>query len=286
MLEKTLQTKKEECDFCFYQHCLLLNESPNVVVDDQMIKDALKKSNAWFARYITEFDISENTEWWYCLKDDKYDISLFKAKARYEINKGRKNFYVNKINAFEYDEDIYIIDVKKFEEYPVAYRPEIKKNGDKYLTSERVKKSDIWFGLFDINNGKLSGYAVVKETEFGCVNLNVVAILPETYKRNSSAALVDGILTYYQNKAEKHYICDGSRNIKHITNYQDFLISTFGFRRAYCRLKIIYKWWMKIAVVMIKPFKNLLLKSDRPLFYSMGSLLKMDEYARLSQRRK
>lgn len=286
MFGKAMQVDKRDCEFYIYQHCLMTKSSPNVVVDEYKIKEVFKKSSAWLVRFITIFDIDEATDWWYCIKDDDYDLATLKAKQRYEINKGRKNFFVKIINPYDYDESIYTVDEKKFQEYPKSYRPTVKMSGNKYLTADRVENGSVWFGLFDLKDGNLCGYAVVKEIDYNCVNLDVVAIFPETFKRNSSAALVDGILTYYKEKPERYFICDGSRNVRHITNYQDFLCSTFGFRKAYCRLKIIYKLWMKIALLAMRPFKNLLLKSNIPVLYNIGSILRMDEYAKSSQRSK
>ena len=32
-----------------------------------------------------------------------------------------------------------------------------------------------------------------------------------------------------------YYLCDGQRNIRHQTNFQEFLVKYFGFRYAYTR---------------------------------------------------
>lgn len=49
------------------------------------------------ARWTSEFDCSYETNWWYIIKDTPFDIANMKAKRRYEINKGLKNFDVLEI---------------------------------------------------------------------------------------------------------------------------------------------------------------------------------------------
>lgn len=50
-----------------------------------------------------------------------FDPSLLKAKRRYEINKGQKNFDVNLINAFEYKEQLFAIAEVAYATYPEKY---------------------------------------------------------------------------------------------------------------------------------------------------------------------
>ncbi len=282
MITKAKEQKNNDTEFYIYQHCLMANNAPHILVDEKIVIKELTKSKAWFAQYTTEFDVTQPTTWWYCIKDDKYDIGSFKAKARYEVNKGRKNFFVKSICPLEYKKEIFDIDIKKFADYPESYRPILSSTAEEHI-KKVVKDGDSWFGLFSKENSSLVGYAIVLEKE-EFVNLSVVAIDPDTYKKNSSAGLVDGILCYYQDSEKAIYICDGARNIRHQTNYQDFLISTFEFRKAYCRIKIKYKWWAGISVFLLRPFKKLLLKSNKGFFYNLGCILRLDEYARNSQK--
>ena len=73
-----------------------------VVVNDQDVKSLLRDKNCLFARFTTEFDTPNKTQWWWCLKDDKFDISKLKAKRRYEIVRALKNVNVKIINPLDY----------------------------------------------------------------------------------------------------------------------------------------------------------------------------------------
>ena len=62
---------------------------------------------------------------------------------------------------------------------------------------------------------------------------------------------------YYLNEKKFIYINDGARSISHETNIQDFLIQKFKFRKAYCKLHIIYSQKVKLLLLMIYPFRSL-----------------------------
>lgn len=54
------------------------------------------------ARWTTDFDKIDAGSWWYVIKDTPLDVSKLKAKKRYEINRGMKNFDVRPIDAKKY----------------------------------------------------------------------------------------------------------------------------------------------------------------------------------------
>lgn len=71
-----------------------------------------------FARWTTEFDCGYETNWWYVIKDTPFNISELKAKRRYEINKGTKNFDVRIINPIDYVEEIYAVFSAAYSSWP------------------------------------------------------------------------------------------------------------------------------------------------------------------------
>lgn len=276
------ETKSADIKFLVYQKCLVTDSAPHVIPDSSVdVRVAMKKERAMFASYITEYDCDDKTAWWFCVKDDEYDVVKLKAKQRYEITKGRRNFYVEQINLFDHEDQIYEIDKKKFAEYPKEYRPTLRPTAHEHVMGLNGDDQRI-FGLFDRKSSELKGYYICREKTFPCIQLSSTGIDPTTYKNNSSAAIMDGILTYYQSISEECYLCDGARNIRHITRYQQFLCSVFNFRYAYCKMKMIYPKWMKMAVTILKPFKNILLKSSNGFLYNIACVLKMDDYSKMS----
>ena len=50
--------------------------------------------NALLASYVTDFDCGKETDFWYVIIDKPFDLSELKAKRRYEITKGLRNFRI------------------------------------------------------------------------------------------------------------------------------------------------------------------------------------------------
>lgn len=229
----------------YYNHALLPNCAPNCEVNISGMEDKAfwvnNKGKAIMARWTSDFDCSRETEWWYVIKDDSYDISQLKSKRRYEINKGKKAFTVELIDAKEYIADIIQIQRKAYEEYPEHYRPTVD--------NEKVRKEvEAWgpevkiFGAFSTEGNQLSGYAMCIEYKT-YTNFAMLKVMPECERNGINAAMVDAILEHYKEKISKEYfVCDGERSLFHETNFQDYLEKYFGFRKAYCQLHVKFRF--------------------------------------------
>lgn len=238
----------------YYNHALLPISAPNIEPDTAGIERGSfwknDKGKAIMARWTSDYDCKHETEWWYVVKDDSYDISQLKSKRRYEINKGKKAFTVSVINAKEYIPEIIFILSKAYEEYPAHYRPIVQEE-------KVVQEIAGWgpefriFGAFSVELNQLCGYAMCIEYE-SYVNFAMLKVLPECERNGINAALVDGILEHYNGKLSKEYfICDGERSLFHETNFQDYLEKYFGFRKAYCKLHIKHRFPYSVAIRMI-----------------------------------
>lgn len=198
-MEKKLNTQGK---YAIYQHCLLSAMPPNYLWEEKTVKSIFLKSKALFCRYESEWDVQEKTEWWYCIKDTPYDIETVKSSIRYEIKKGRKNFYGKVINPTKYSEAIFEIDKKKFAEYPQAYRPQLpdtaKEHMKNYLQKYKAQEGDVtWSGIFSRENDEMAGFMIcIKKYE--CVSLDVMGMNPQSLSKASSAALVDFVIQYYE----------------------------------------------------------------------------------------
>lgn len=82
-------------------------------------------------------------------------------------------------------------------------------------------------------------------------------------------------------KSIEDYLCDGERNIRHQTSYQDFLVTVLGFRKAPCRLNIVYHPLFKVVVKTLYPFRRMLLPfCSNKLIYNAYCLLFQEQCAR------
>lgn len=114
----------------YYNHAVI----PVCAPHEQPNLNPIKDRTIWkcdgkpiFARWTTDFDCKEETSWWFCIKDTSFNIADIKAKRRYEINKGNRNFTVKEINPKEYKEELFEIDKAAYSGWPEWYRPVISK---------------------------------------------------------------------------------------------------------------------------------------------------------------
>ncbi len=271
----------------YYNHALLPDCAPheNANLSELDIKryDQNSDKSIYFARYTYDFDCKTQTEWWYCILDKPFDISLLKAKRRYEINKGLRFFDVINIDDFEkYKEDIYKILVKAYSAYPEKYRPvtDIK---EVYSSVAGWNKGKVKvYGAFYKETGEMCGYAYL-EKHSSYLNFNVLKTIPEYEKFGINAAIVYKIVSDEEERLKNgnFYICDGERSIFHETAFQDYLEKYFGFRKAYCKLNIIYKPKIRVLIKILYPFRKVIYKLNKSGFIcKVISILKMEEIVR------
>ena len=260
-----------------YNHALIPTTAPHEKPHIEEINSI--RENWLFARYTTDFDCGYPTEWWYCIKDDPFDLSQLNAKRRYEINKGNKNIEIRKINQAEYAEQICKIQMQTFEQYPKKYRPAIDPvKKAKWIKNSLKDRKLEYFGCFT-KNEEFVGYGMCSVYQ-NYVSLTEVKVLSEFMHLGTNAALMYFICMEYLNQRHFAYICDGERNIRHITNFQNYLTKYFGFRCAYCKLNIRYKFWVKFCINVLYPFKELLKNTENPLLYNVYCMLEQEKIRR------
>ena len=86
---------------------------------------------ALLERWTTEFDCGYETNWWYVVKDNPFDINALKSKRRYETNKGIKNFNVKEIEPMNYADfqdylEKYFGFRKAYCKLHIVYNPKVK----------------------------------------------------------------------------------------------------------------------------------------------------------------
>ncbi len=251
----------------------------------------LRKSKAMFVRYTSDFDCGFPTEWWYCICDCFTPLDKLTAKQRYRVKKGLSRCNVEFLESDKQltdslFEEIYAVVVEAFSDYPLMYRPNIlKEDFRKELLSRLTDKAqDVWL-IKDAQDIKLIGYGYVTKKQT-MVYLNQVKIPTKYLDTEANAAFAYKICEYYLNGQKYKYICDGERNIKHRTNYQEFLVRVLNFRYAYCRLNIFYSFPMKIAVNILYPFRNIIkhLGKHSAFLYNVYCVLKQENIHRNTQK--
>ncbi len=270
----------------YYNHAAVPISAPHEVPNMEPINDGYiwKIGGApLLARWTAEFDCGYETNWWYVIKDTPFDVNVLKAKRRYEINKGKKNFDVREINPQEYLKELYEIFLIAYESWPKKYRPKFTYDDMKKVITNIISNPKmVCYGGFYKETGELCGFSQL------CIHdtyaeFNVQRVKPIYEKFQINAALVSGMLENMYKKLEQpnFYIVDGARSINHETNFQDYLEKYFGFRKAYCKLHIQYNSKIKWLIVLLFPFRKLLGKLDSiGVVHQINSVMKMEEICR------
>ncbi len=272
----------------YYNHAAIPTTAPHEEPDMIPINDG----SIWkigggiplLARWTTEFDCGYQTNWWYVVKDDSFDISKIKSNYRYKINKGTRFFDVHIIKPMDYKEELYNVQLAAFSAYPKKYRPTVDK--DKFMATIDRWDSYVVFGAFYRETNKLVGYSYLIQNDF-YVDLTVLKSNPEYEKFQINAALVYEILRYFDPLLKNGgYICDGARSINHETSFQDYLEKYFGFRKAYCKLHITYNPKFKWVIRLMYPIRRFLLKMDGiGVLHSINAVIRMEEIVRKDNER-
>lgn len=234
------------------------------------------------AMWTSDYDCGHESDFWYVVKDSPFNISQLKSKRRYEITRGNKYFTVREFDPAEFGEQIYSILVETLKTYKG-----IKASADREEILRSVKSwhSSYYkvYGAFFRENGELAGYTLLRKND-NCISIPVHKTKPQYEKYQASAALLNKMLQDHSDfLASGGYICDGSRNIQHKTNFHDYLAKYFQFRRAYCQLHIIYHPRIKWLVKLLYPFRKILRRFDGiTIIHNINGVLLMEEISRSS----
>lgn len=268
-------------DWKYYNHAAISSLEPHEVPDLSCVKDKsiwkVGGGTPLLARWTTDYDCGYETGWWYLIKDTPFETDSLKAKRRYEINKGKKNFLVKRINPSDYIEELYQVLICAYSSWPEKYRPNVQRRDfEKELVSWQ---EHLVYAGFDRNTNEMCGFAYLNQCPKHLA-FSVLRVKPEMERDGINAAMVAGILEDNNNKIGKDfYICDGERSIRHETYFQDYLIKYFGFRKAYCKLHVIYRFPLNIAIAALFPLRHKI-KNEGRAGSILSALLRMEEYSR------
>lgn len=152
-------------------------------------------------------------------------------------------------------------------------------NAETFMERLKKWKDDVVYGGFEQKSGRLEAYARLMEYK-NHLDFSVLRANPEFERKGINAAMVAAIVEDYNERLNQDfYINDGTRAIRHETAFQDYLEKYFGFRKAYCRLNIKYRFPVGIAVSLLYPMRNKLNRESK-LGSLVSALLQMEEIRR------
>lgn len=270
----------------YYNHALISTCAPHEVPDLSVIKDGSiwKKlgggGKAVFARWTSEYDNDAYTDWWYIVHDSPYELEKQKKSHKRKIKKGLSNFECKIINPLEYAERMAEITILAWEKYPAKYRPTFTKEQLKESYC-KVDKNNLVFGCFN-GDGLLCGFDFVED----CENYWVLG-QGKTDPEFERGFELNAAMTYSETQFLKEdikkgkYLTNGQRNILHETNFNEDLCHYYGFRKAYCKLVMVYNPRYKWIISISFPFRKIISKFTRiSLFNNLYHILEMEEIVR------
>ena len=266
----------------YYNHAAIPAGWPHEMPDLTPVRDGSiwkMDGKPLFARWTEDFDCGEETEFYYCIKDTGLDISALKAKRRYEINRGNKNYEVRLIRAEAYAQELYDVYVDSLNGYPDHPVP-VPMETFSSQVSAWMGVDCALFGAFERETGRLCGYSDVWLHD-RYLPISSLVTRPSCEKSGVNFALVSGIITHFSEDLSRGaYLCDGARNILHETNFQSFLIKYFEFRKAYCHLRIRYRPGVGLIVRCLFPFRKWFASVGGSLGRAVTAVLKMEAWQR------
>ena len=245
--------------YFIYRHAWRYASAPDCEpeLSDSQCKALLKKGGL-FVRNTFDFDCKEETDFWYVIKDSFGGIEELSAKDRKSVNKALCLLEYKIIDKQLIENQGYEIAKRAYDAFEIHNASMNEQIFERFLNNWNDKNCDFW-GVFDLSDGRLVGFGVVIKYDTSC-SYDMACILPE-YRDNKYCAFY-GIYykrnEYYLVEKQYKYVTDGTRSITEHSNIQPFLMQKFKFRKAYCKLKIRYKWWFGIIVRVLLPFKNII----------------------------
>ena len=271
----------------YYNHALVPTLPPHMDPDTSWMKDSTKwkeyagGKTPLFARWVSDFDCSEETQWWCIIKDTPFDIMSLKSNRRSLITRGLKRVDVKVIVPADYADQMANILIKEWKHYDDSYEEGNDRREQteefKKLTRENLGNSE-YLGAFLKDTDTMIGYAIYNLFD-DWIEYSVVKTDPEYLNTQVNAALAYFGVERYMRPGIK-YIHGGWRTMIHESNYQEYLLKNFGFRKAYCKLHIQYRPLMQIAVNVLYPLRGIIKKVKNKWIYTVWCALQQEEIRR------
>lgn len=256
---------------------LFLEENKETLLSDKESKEILKVKGLMI-RNTYDFDSEKVSEYWYIIKDNFEDISELPFSARRNIRRASRfyNFkHSNKEFILDNCHDILVSREKSFDiRCKVTSKDDFSSMLDEY---ENENKIEYWI-VENKESGEVVAFSINRIKEDSC-EYDMLSCKPDALHDRSYPyyGLFYEMNRYYLQEKGFRYVCDGSRSITEHSNIQEFLLHNFKFRKAYCKLKVHYKWWFGVVVKILFPFRNVI------PFRNIKAVLKMEEYSQSSQ---
>ena len=263
-----------------YNGALVPNLPPHIKIDSSGIEQKLKQYGAYFARWTSNFDCGYSTAFWYVICDKFIELDNLSRNTRNNTRRGLKRCTIKKVNNEFIINNCYFIYKAAFDNYLGHVKPKNEEDfKEEHLLYNDSKIWDFWV-VYENKTNKIIAYTRNK-IEYNQCELCTTKFHPSFLKNfYPSEALFYTMNTYYLNKKKFKYINDGARSISHRTNIQSFLIQKFKYRKAYCKLHVVYSKKIKFLIKIIYPFRFLIKHARFGLTEKLNVLITQEKIRR------
>lgn len=259
-----------------YHGVLRPEVAPHVLVSvsRKEARQLIRRKKAYLLSYVSDWDCEEETNYWYVIKDSFGDFAELSRNMRNQVRKALKNCDVKKVGVREIIEKGYDVYRSAYRNYNTVFLPSDRAEFTREL--ERIDRE--FFAVYD-KSGVMIAYGQNSLIDGSC-EYCVVKSHPDYLKLYPNYALFYEMNKNYLATGSVKYVNDGARSLSHDTNIQNFLISKFKFRKAYCRLNIVYRLDVAMFVRVIFPFRNIINRFKSRVFVKLSVLLKLEDIRR------
>lgn len=263
----------------FYNHAAIPTCAPHEMPDLTPINDGTiwklgdGKHKPLLARWTEKWDCGYNTGFYNVIKERPFNLNDLPHSARKSIRRSMESVSIRQIKFCELKDDIWRV----YNEATSRYEGLEKPGSYEQFVADQDYDGIEWWGAFEKKTNKLIGYKKIRIYD-EYADFVVSKYNQECRSIRGGDALNYVVIDYYINACGKKYIDNGTRSISHRTNVQDYYEERFGFRKAYCELKVKYRPGIGIIVTILYFFRDLLKKIDGiPIIHLINSVIKMEE---------
>lgn len=216
--------------------------------------NALLNKGGLVVRNTYEWDKTEESSFWYVIKDEFGGIEELPTKVRNQVRKSLKAY---DFKIVSYDEMLKV-GCELFNKSRERFGDSQKFTQEQWKDRlHRDKDNEYWIG-YEIETGKPASFALNAIYD-DYVDYCTMGISPD-FPNNTYPmyGLIFEMNRYYLEERKTRFVCDGARSITGHSNIQTVLEEKFKFRKAYCDIKLYYKWWLNIAIILMYPLRNLI----------------------------
>ena len=219
---------------------------------------------------------------WYAVICDKFtSMDRMNAKHRSEVKRGLRNCEVRRVDAQTVANHGYEVMVEACKTYQGTSPVVLPRQQWQENIARNQMYGDImnyWGVYHDDNLVAFAENYILGKAE---VAYSTIKLHPDYLSLYPSYALIYKMNEYYLGSGYQ-YVTDGWRSIYHQTQIQHFLITKFGFHKAYADLRVHYRPLVHSLAVAGYPFRRILKKLDLRL----GALFSLEQCRRASAGRK